>query len=66
MILFEATSGETGCSYVRCYVWAENIQIAGEMARNAFENNKLIGIKPLFDSNFPSFCTKPSSEGWEI
>ena len=77
MQLYEARNGMTGCSYVRCYIWANTLPGAKIMARGAFveyfarrplpfayDESRLV-VKLLMTSDARPFCTKVSSEGWE-
>lgn len=64
MKLYEATNGMIGCSYVRCYVWANNKEEARQMATELFSEPRKVKIEFLFKNDSPPFCTKPSDEGW--
>ena len=65
MKLFEASSGEMGCSYVRMYIWAIDL----DQAKTFTELGGMIGsnieIEELMDSRDKPFYTKRSDEGWE-
>jgi hypothetical protein len=62
MILFEATTGKQGCSYERCYVWAKDLYHA--LLKLPSQHN--FELKELLSSETDSFCTKLSTDGWEI
>ena len=70
MTLYEATIDRTGCSYVRCYVWAISLTDAVEMADAAFKerykdwDGSGLGMVILMTGTDPPFTTIPDDEGW--
>lgn len=58
MKLYEARNGYIGESYTRCYVWAENINQALDLARIAFMAQATqipkYHTKPLYDESYYS------------
>lgn len=66
MNLYEARTGMTGESYVRCYVWAES-EFAARLlvlARHG-EGCRVREIELLFGADSGPFCTALSDNGWE-
>lgn len=77
MILYEATNGYEGESYVRCYVWAGTEELALRLATEKFnasaphshrpgtpiELRELMYV-PTDDVPEP-FCTNVSDNGWK-
>lgn len=76
MNFYEITNGFNGDSYVRVYAWAKTKEEALEMAKNSYLNDEYskrnpryanrLEIKLLFSSSDKPFCTKPSSDGFEV
>lgn len=74
MNLYEARNGMVGSSYVRCYIWVccearaltlASIAFAAELVPKGPEYH--ITVEFLFASDqYHCFCTKVSSEGWEV
>lgn len=72
--LYEAVNGYIGCSYVRCYVWADSEAEARQLADAAFakraegrpnESGSMTKeIRKLFDADSEAFATVPCDEGW--
>lgn len=68
MILFEATTGSIGESYIRCYVWAASLDEATQLAKTKclYDSDfKHLQLKELFKDTTESFCTEMSDSGWE-
>jgi hypothetical protein len=68
--LWEFLNGHIGCSYVRCYVWADNEEEARTLALQQFWSEKGTGStirqsRKLFDADSPSFATAPSDQGFD-
>jgi hypothetical protein len=67
MILFEATNGMEGVSYVRRYVWATDETRAREMIQAAAGlDARTWKLKPLMRQDSAEFVTDESSEGWDV
>lgn len=68
MNLYEITDGTAGCSYVRCYAWAEDADKALEMAQAKTDKKlTLDNVECLLSSDTPEpFCTEWDSEGWMV
>jgi len=75
MNLYEVTNSFFGCSYVRCYVWANDQSEALKLAREAYKRDganyrpnywKKLECKFLFSEDAESFATVPSDNGWEV
>jgi len=72
MNLYEITTGVTGMSYERCYVWAPDETTATDMFLDKYASEDssdyrktLASIKFLFSSDAEPFVTVLDTEGWE-
>ena len=66
MTLYEITTGYTGATYERCYVWAPTKEHAEEMFyEKGWGTRTIKSITRLFDADETEFITNLSSEGWE-
>ena len=68
MNLYEITTGWTGESYERCYVWAPDEHIACELFHEKYGDTRdsvRTSVKFLFSADAEPFVTELSTEGWE-
>ena len=63
--LYEFTTGETGCSYVRCYVWARHLVQAEYLVNEKHPGKTFCERRLLFDEDAPPFASDLSDEGFE-
>lgn len=67
MKLFEVTTGRTGESYERFYVWCDGnkVEETVEAKYTEMELGDRWGYRALFDAADPVFVTPMSTEGFE-
>ena len=70
MKLYEIQTGYMGCSYERCYVWAESQERAVELFNSNFAGQAPREREPreinlVLDAGDPEFITRLSDEGFE-
>ncbi len=66
MQLYEITTGSTGESYERCYVWTYGEEMAVDMFKAKYPNAKVHTVKEIMHHKTLSFITELSDCGWEV
>jgi len=65
MNLYEITNGYTGCSYVRAYAWAKDVERAMALFKERNGDFPKLEVRLLMRGDSAPFVTKASDEGWE-
>ncbi len=65
MTLYEITTGTTGISYQRCYIWSPTEEVARELFASKYPKAELRDIIELFNENDTTFITNLSTEGFD-
>jgi len=63
MGLFEIATGYIGCSYERCYVWAETRERAAELFREQHTEREIEEVALIVHCDDGEFITELNDEG---